>query len=133
MNLGFSFCFFLFLVVLLIITTVATSLYLYFSSFVPSLASDCKKVKSWCMLSRNRFCLLDGKIRDKSPDHLFDLNFFNSILHTIVFQASVLSYFDLSCRSAYKKFFSLCCHVFLSFCPCFSFSSFANLKLSFSS
>jgi len=27
----------------MIVTTVATSLYLYFSSFVPSLASDCKK------------------------------------------------------------------------------------------
>ena len=38
----FSF-FLLFLVVLMIFTTVETSLYLYFSSFVPSLASDCKK------------------------------------------------------------------------------------------
>jgi len=37
------FAFVLFLVVLMIVTTVATSLYLYFSSFVPSLASDCKK------------------------------------------------------------------------------------------
>ena len=35
--------FLLFLVVLMIFTTVATSLYLYFSSFVPNLASDCKK------------------------------------------------------------------------------------------
>src|SRR3954470_5127129 len=35
--------FFLFLVVLMFVTTVATSLYLYFSIFVPSLASDCKK------------------------------------------------------------------------------------------
>src|SRR3954468_13218758 len=33
----------LFLVVLMIVTTVATPLYFYFSSFVPSLASDCKK------------------------------------------------------------------------------------------
>src|SRR4051812_28072460 len=37
--------FLLFLVVLMFVTTVATSLYLYFSSFVPSLASDCKKDK----------------------------------------------------------------------------------------
>ena len=44
------------------------------------------------MLSRNRLCLLDRKIHDKSPDHLFDLNFFDSMLHTIVFQASVLSF-----------------------------------------
>src|SRR3954463_14449833 len=43
---GNPICFFLlFLVVLMIVTTVATSLYLYFSSFVPSLASDCKKVQ----------------------------------------------------------------------------------------
>src|SRR4051812_35503536 len=39
----FLFVILLFLVVLMIVTTVATSLYLYFSSFVPSLASDCKK------------------------------------------------------------------------------------------
>ena len=84
--------FLLFLVVLMIVTTVATSLYLYFSSFVPSLASDCKKVQSWSMLSRNRLSLLDGKIRDKSPDHLFDLNFFGSVLHAITFQTSVHSF-----------------------------------------
>ena len=45
MNLGFSFAFVLFLVVLMIVTTVATPLYLYFSSFVPSLASDGMKVQ----------------------------------------------------------------------------------------
>src|SRR3954466_15852436 len=91
-NLGFVFLFFvLFLVVLMIVTTVATSLYLYFSSFVPSLASDCKKVESWFLLSRNRLCLLDGKILNKSPDHLFGLNCFYNMLHTIVFQASVKS------------------------------------------
>src|SRR4051812_13634029 len=41
---GNPICFFLlFLVVLIIVTTIEKSLYLYFSSFVPSLASDCKK------------------------------------------------------------------------------------------
>src|SRR3954466_4561512 len=44
------------------------------------------------MLSRNRLCLLDGKIHDKSPDHLFDLNCFDSMIHTIIFQASVQSF-----------------------------------------
>src|SRR3954471_12219352 len=83
------------------------------------------------MLSRNRFCLLDGKNRDKSPDHLFDLNFFDSMLHTIVFQAP-FKFYDLSCISASKKFPFLCCSVFLSFCPGFSFRSFAILKLAFS-
>src|SRR3954466_15705254 len=88
-----------------------------------------RKIKSWRMLSRNRFCLLDGKIRDKSPYHLFDLNFCDNMLHKIIFQVYVL---NLSCISAPKKFFSLCCYVFLSFCPCFSFRSFANLRLAFS-
>src|SRR3954463_41247 len=83
------------------------------------------------MLSRNRFCLLDGKIHDKSPDHHFDLNLFESMIHTINFQEYVQSFFALSCRSASKKFFSLCCSIFLSFCPCFYFRSFANLKLAF--
>ena len=41
-------------------------------------------------------------------------------------------FFYLSCRSTSKKFFSLYCSVFLSFCPCFSFHSFAILKLAFS-
>ena len=45
------------------------------------------------MLSRNRFCLLDGKIPHKSPDHLFYLNFFDSMLYIISFLASVLSFF----------------------------------------
>ena len=44
------------------------------------------------MLSRNRFCLLDGKIHHKSSGHLFDLNFFYSMLYTIGFLASVLSF-----------------------------------------
>src|SRR4051812_37515476 len=43
------------------------------------------------MLSRNRLCLLDVKIRKKSPVHIFDLNCFDSMVHTIVLQASVLS------------------------------------------
>src|SRR3954470_11732671 len=111
----------------MIVTTVETSLYLYFSSFVPSLASDCKKVKSWCMLSRNRFCLLDGKILDKSPDHLFDLIFLQHAPYDYI-SGICSELFDLSCRSATKKFVSLCCSVFLSFCPYLSFLSFANLK-----
>src|SRR3954464_13402196 len=68
------FVFVLFLVVLMIVTTVATSLYLYFSSFVPSLASDCKKVQKLVLA----VCLLDRKILNKSPDHLFDLIFFTA-------------------------------------------------------
>ena len=87
--------FLLFLVVLMIVTTMSTSLYLYFSSFVPSLPSDCKKDQKLGMLSRNRLCLLDGKIGDKSPDNLFDLNCLESMLHTIIFQTSALSFLIL--------------------------------------
>ena len=83
------------------------------------------------MLSRNRFCPLDGKIRDKSPDHLFDLNVYDSMLRTIIFQASILS-FLIWVAEVRRKNSSLCCSVFLSFCPCLSFCSFANLKLAFS-
>src|SRR4051812_46899541 len=90
--------FFLFLVDLMIVTTVETSLYLYFSSFVPSLALDCKKVKSWCMLSRNRLCLLDGKLRDKLPDHLFDLNF----LTVCSIQLSFRCFFRVFCFELQK-------------------------------
>ena len=44
----------LFLVVLMIVTTVATSLYLSFSSFVPSIASYDKGNESCDMLSRKQ-------------------------------------------------------------------------------
>ena len=44
------------------------------------------------MLSRNRFRLLDGKNSHKSQYHLFDLNCFDSMPHTITFQASVQSF-----------------------------------------
>src|ERR1041385_4703049 len=44
------------------------------------------------MLSRKQILSLDGKIRLKSPDHHFDLNSFDSVLHTIEFLASVMSF-----------------------------------------
>src|SRR4051812_29822739 len=83
------------------------------------------------MLPRNRLCLLDGRILDKSPHNIFHLNFCQYAPYNYL--SGVCSeFFYLSCRSASKKFFSLCCSVFLSFCPCLSFHSFANLKLAFS-
>src|SRR4051812_42308498 len=90
-----------------------------------------ERSKSRRMLSRNRFCLLDGKIRDESTDHLFDLNFLTVCSIQLSFR-HLSEFFYLSCRSTSKKFFSLCCSIFLSFCPCFSFRSFANLKLAYS-
>ena len=44
------------------------------------------------MLSRKQILSSYRKIRIKSPDHLFGLNFFYSVLYIIVFQASVLSF-----------------------------------------
>ena len=44
------------------------------------------------MLSRKQILSSQRKIRIKSPDHHFGLNFFHSVLYTIVFQASVLSF-----------------------------------------
>ena len=98
---------------------------------MPSLAQIARKVKSWCMLSRNRLCLLDGKIRDKSP--IIVLIWFFLQYAPYNYLSGVCSeFFDLSCRSISLKSFSLWCSVFLNFCPCLSFRSFANLKLAFS-
>src|SRR3954469_18836112 len=88
----FFFAFVLFLVFLMIVTTVATSLYLYFSSFVPSLASECMKVQKLELAVQKQILSFDEKIRDKLPYHLFDLNFFDSMLHTIILLASVQSF-----------------------------------------
>ena len=44
------------------------------------------------MLSRKQILSLDRKIRIKSPDHLFGLNCFDSVLYIIVFRVSVLSF-----------------------------------------
>ena len=63
------------LVVFMLCYYCTTSFYLYFQALCQVLASGDKWIKSCDMLSRNRFCLLDGKIRVKSPEHLFDLNF----------------------------------------------------------
>src|SRR3954466_642094 len=38
------------------------------------------------------FVCFTEKNLNKSPDHLFDLNCFDSMIHTIVFQASVQSF-----------------------------------------
>ena len=45
------------------------------------------------MLSRKQILSLERKIRIKSPDHLFDLIFFDSVIYTIVKLSYVLSFF----------------------------------------
>src|ERR1041385_3954317 len=116
----------------MIITTVATSLYLFFSVLCQVIASYDKGSKSCDMLSRKQILSLDRKIRIKSPDHLFDLNFFGkrALYNCETFVCS--EFFDLSCRSAPKKFSTTCCSVFHRFCHVLPRFTFANLKLAFS-
>src|ERR1041385_4512988 len=84
--------YFLFLVVLMIVPTVATSLYLYFQALCQVIASYDKGSESCDMLSKNRFCLRDGENRIKSPVHIFELNFLQSVLYKITEQSYVLSF-----------------------------------------
>ena len=123
---------FCFLLCLDVVTTVASSLYLCFSTLCQVQPLIARKFKSCDVLSRKQIMSLDRKNRIKSPDHLFGLNFSDSVLYTIGFRASVLSFFDLSCRSAPKKSFTTGQSVFHRFCPVLPFLHFANLELAFS-
>src|SRR4051812_7686445 len=63
------------------------------------------------MLSRNRLCLLDGKIHHKSLDHLFDLIFLT--ICSIQLASCVCSkFFDFICMSTPKKLFTTCWSLF---------------------
>src|SRR4051812_29089306 len=84
------------------------------------------KVVTCC--PENRFCLLNGKNRNKSPVHLFELNCLQSVLYTIVKLSYVLSFY-LSCP---KKFSTTRCSVSHRFCHVLPLLTFANLKLAFS-
>ena len=114
------------------VTTVATSLYLYFQALCQVRASYDKESKSCDMLSRKQILSLDRKIRIKSPDHLFDLNFFwqHALYNCETFVC--YEFFDLSCRSAPKKISTICCSIFHRFCHVLPLLTFANLKLAFS-
>src|SRR4051812_46610997 len=82
------------------------------------------------MLSRNRFCLLDGKIRDKSPDNLFDLIFWQYVPYNCL--SSVCSeFFDLSCRSAPKTILFSAVLFFSAFVPVFLLAVLQTLSLLF--
>ena len=115
------------------VTTVATSLYLYFSILCQVWPLIARKIKSCDVLSRKQILSLDRIIRIKSPDHLFGLNFFDSVLYTIVFRASVLSFLirvaEVPEKIIYYLLFCfsqiLSCFVFPSFCKpwaCFFFA-----------
>ena len=83
------------------------------------------------MLSRNRFCVLDGKIRDKSPDHIFDLNLFDSMLHTIFFQAYVLSFLIWVAEVPRKYYFLYVVLFFSASVPIYLFAVLQMLTLIF--
>ena len=86
------------------------------------------KVVTCC--PENIFCLLHCKNLLKSPDHLFDLIFLQYALYNWL--SSVCSeFFDLSCRSAPKKFSTTCCSVFHRFCHVFLSSLLQTLSLLF--
>src|ERR1043165_7281982 len=83
------------------------------------------------MLYRNRLCLLDGKIQDKSPDHLFDLNFFDSMLHTITFHVSVQSFLIVIAEVPRKNSFLSAVLSFSASVPVFPFAVLQSLSLIF--
>ena len=116
----------------MLVTTVATSLYLYFSSFVPSLPSDCKKkskVVTWC--PENKFCLLGGKNRNKSPVNLFGLNFLHSMLYTILKLSYVLSFFIWVAEVPRKNSFLSAVMFFSASVPVFLLAVLQTLSLLF--
>ena len=103
-----------------------------FSSFVPSLASDGKRSqKLWHVVQKTETFAPSQKSL-KITRSYFLSKFFDSMLHTIGYLPSVLSFFDLSCRSAPKKLLTTRWSVFHRICHILCFLSFANLKLAFS-
>lgn len=77
----------------MLVTTLATSLYLYFWALCQVIAFDCKEVQKLWHAVQKHILSAWQKIRQKSLDHLFDLNVFDSMLYIIDFMASVLSFF----------------------------------------
>ena len=119
-------CFYLlFLVVLMFVTTVEISLYLYFQALCQVQPLIARKFKSCDMLSRNRLCLLDRKIHYKSPHHIFDLNCFDNMLYTIEKLPHVLSFLILVAEVPLKNIYYLL-FWFSQLLPCFVFSQFCK-------
>ena len=83
------------------------------------------------MLSRNRLCLLDGKNSHKSSDHLFDLNCFDSMIHTIIFQSSVMSFLIWVAEVPRNNSFLSAILYFSTSVPVFLFAVLQSLSLLF--
>src|ERR1041385_3601971 len=91
-----------------------------------------REVKVVTCCPENRFCPRDGKNQNKSPVHLFELNFLHNVIYTITKLSYVLSFFIRVAEVPLKKFFTTCCSVFHRFCHVLSLLTFANLRLAFS-
>lgn len=78
--------------VLMCVTTLATSLYLYFQALCQVIAFDCNKVPKLWHVVQKQIMSAWRKNRQKSPDHLFDLNCFDSMIYIISFWESLLSF-----------------------------------------
>ena len=126
----FFFSFVLFIVVVMILTTVATSLYPYFSRFVPSLASDCMKVQKLVLVVQKQILSME-KFAINNQIIFFSWIFLTACSIQLPFR-HLFRVFWFELQKCLEKNFSLFCSVFLNFCPCFSFRSFANLRLAFS-
>src|SRR4051812_46536552 len=116
----------------MLVTTVATSLYLYFQALCQVYPHMIREAKVMTCCPENRFCLLDRKNRNKSPVHLFELNCLHSMLYTIVKLSYVLSFF-ICVAEAPPKNYLLPAVLFFTYSSMFCLSlTFANLKIAFS-
>ena len=119
------------LVVLMLVTTVATSLYLYFQALCQVLASNCKKVqKLWHAVQKK----IMSAWRNNSPKitrSSFWSEFYWQYALYNCLSGVYSEFFHLSCRSSPKQLFTTCCSVFHRFCHVLCFHYFANPKLIF--
>ena len=101
-------------------------------SFVPSVASDCKKVQKLWRAVQKTASVLGKKNSNKISRSSFWSEFFWQRALYNWLSSVCFDFFDLSCRSAPKKLFTTCWSVFHRFCPVLPFLRFANLELAFS-
>ena len=103
-----------------------------FFSFVPSLASDCKKVQKLWRAVQKTDSVLGQKNSNKITRSSFWSEFFLQGALYNWLSGVCSEFFYLSCRSAPKKLFTTCWSFFHRLCPVLPFLRFANLELAFS-
>ena len=120
------------LVVLMLVTTVATSLYLYFQALCQVLASGDKWIKSCDMLSRKQILSAWRKKLCKSTRSSFWSELFWQYALYNCEATTCSEFFIWVAEVPRKKLFTTCCSVFPRFCPVLRFFNFANLAHAFS-